>query len=81
MDSLETLTEFFGWCTAINMGVLAVAAISASLMRATMVKIHTRLYGLDEADLTHQYFQYLAHYKIAIFVLNLVPYIALRIMA
>jgi len=81
MDSLETLTEFLGWCAAINLGVLVVAAISASLMRGMMVNIHTKLYGLDEADLTRQYFQYLAQYKIAIFVLNLVPYIALKIMA
>ena len=81
MDSLETLTEFLGWCAAINLGVLVVAAISASLMRGMMVNIHTKLYGLDEADLTRQYFQYLAPYQLAIFVLNLVPYIALKIMA
>ncbi len=81
MNSLATLTEFFGWCTAINLGVLVVAAIFASLMRSTMVNIHGKLYGLGEADLAHQYFQYLAQYKIAIFVLNLVPYIALKMMA
>ena len=60
MDSLETVTEFLGWCTAINFGVLVVAAISVSLMRGMMVNIHTKLYGLDEEDLTRQYFQYLA---------------------
>jgi hypothetical protein len=81
MNSLATLTEFFGWCTALNLGVLVVAALFASLMRGTMVNIHGKLYGLGEADLTHQYFQYLAQYKIAIFVLNLTPYIALKIMA
>ena len=81
MNSLETLTEFLGWCTAINLGVLVVATISASLVRGMMVNIHGKLFGLGEADLTHQYFQYLAQYKIAIFVLNLVPYIALKMMA
>ncbi len=81
MNSLETLTEFLGWCTAINLGVLVVAAIFVSLMRGMMVNIHGKLYGLGEAELSRQYFQYLAQYKIAIFVLNLIPYIALKIMA
>ena len=49
MDSLETLTEFLGWCTAINLGVLLVAAISASLMRGMMVNIHTKLASSAES--------------------------------
>jgi Family of unknown function (DUF6868) len=39
------------------------------------------MFGLSEADLSRAYFQYLAQYKIAIFVLNLVPYVALEFMA
>ncbi len=81
MNSLATLTEFLGWCTALNLGVLVVAAIFASLMRGTMVNVHGKLFGLGKEDLSRQYFQYLAQYKIAIFVLNLIPYIALKIMA
>ena len=81
MNSLETLTEFLGWCTAINLGMLVLASIFTTLMRGTIVSIHGKLYGLSEADLTQQYFQYLAQYKIAIFVLNLIPYIALKIMS
>ncbi len=80
MNSLETLTVFFGWCTAINIGVLVVASISVILIRGPMAKIHGKMFGLDEADLSRQYFQYLGQYKIAIFVLNLIPYIALKIM-
>jgi len=80
MNDLETLTEFFGWCTAINLGVLMIATISAGLMRGMMVNIHGKMFGLSEAELSHQYFQYLAQYKIATFVLNIVPYVALKIM-
>ncbi len=80
MNSLETLTVFLGWCTAINIGLLVVASISLILMRGPMVRIHGKMFGLDEVDLTRQYFQYLAQYKIAIIVLNLIPYIALKIM-
>jgi hypothetical protein len=36
---------------------------------------------MDEKDLGRAYFQYLAQYKIAIIVLNIAPYLALRIIA
>ncbi len=80
MNSLETLTMFLGWCTVINIGVLVVASIFVTLMRGPVARMHSKMFGLDDADLSRQYFQYLAQYKIAIFILNLVPYIALKIM-
>ncbi|MCZ6915676.1 MAG: hypothetical protein O7I93_02765 [Gemmatimonadetes bacterium] len=81
MNSLETLTAFLGWCTAINIGLLTVAAIALGFMRVPISQIHAKMSGLAEADLSRAYFQYLAQYKIAMIVLNLVPYIALKIMA
>jgi Zn-dependent protease len=63
------------------MGMLLIAAIVAGPMRGVIAGIHAKMYGLSEADLSRAYFQYLAHYKIAIFVFNLVPYIALVIIA
>jgi hypothetical protein len=81
MNSTETLREFLGWCTAINFGMLILASAVLIPMRSSISRIHAGMFGLDEADLSRAYFQYLAQYKIAIFVLNLVPYIALRIMA
>ena len=81
MNSLETFTLFLGWCTAINIGLLMVAAIFVGPMRGPISQIHAKMFELNEVDLSRAYFQYLAQYKIAIFVLNLVPYIALKIIA
>lgn len=81
MSSTETLREFLGWCTAINFGMLMFASAVLILMRSPIASLHAGMFGLEEADLSRAYFQYLAQYKIAIFVLNLVPYIALRVMA
>lgn len=81
MSSTETLREFLGWCTAINFGMLTFASIVVVLMRSSISGIHAGMFSLEETDLSRAYFQYLAQYKIAIFVFNLVPYIALRIMA
>jgi hypothetical protein len=37
------------------------------------------MFGLSEDALSRAHFQYLAQYKVAIFVFNLAPYLALRI--
>ena len=81
MFTIEALTQFLGWATVINVGVLIFATIAVMLMRNSMISIHGKMFGLDSVDLSRAYFQYIAQYKIAIFVFNLVPYIALKIMA
>ncbi len=81
MDSLETIARFLGWCSVINAGILCVAALAIALGRDSISKIHGKIFGLDDAELARAYFQYLAQYKIAIFVFNIVPYFAVRILA
>ncbi len=80
MSSMETLREFFGWCTVINMGLLIVASVFIGPMRGMITGILSKMFGLSEGDLLRTYFQYVAHYKIAVVVFNLVPYIALVLM-
>jgi hypothetical protein len=57
------------------------STITLIAMRGTIAKIHSKLFGLDEKDLGRAHFQYLAQYKIAVIVLNIAPYLALKIMA
>jgi hypothetical protein len=79
MESLETLAAFLGWCTLINLGMLMFASLLLAYMRGPISKIHRGMFGLDDTDLSRAYFQYLAQYKTLIFVFNLMPYLALRI--
>ena len=81
MNSIETLTTFFGWTSVINIVMLMFALIFLTLMRSSIATIHSKLSGLSEADLSRAYFQFLAQYKTAIIVFNFVPYLALKIMA
>ena len=78
MDSMDAWQQFFGWCTALNFGLLMLVAILVAALRSTFVRIHKSMYGLSEEVLLQQYFQYMAQYKIAILVFNFIPYIALR---
>ena len=81
MNSIETLRAFFGWCSILNLGMLIVGSLAVVAMRGTVSRIHSRMFGLSEAELSRAYFQYIAQYKILTLVLNIVPYIALEIMA
>jgi hypothetical protein len=80
MFSIDIVREFIGWCTVINIGILLIATIFLVLTRAPILKMHAKLFELSQADLSLSYFQFLGQYKLAIYVLNLAPYIALRIM-
>lgn len=79
--AIETLTTFLGWCLIINVGLLLFSALMIMFASKKISNIHSRMFGLEAADLRLSYFQYLGHYKIAILVFNLVPYIALKILA
>jgi hypothetical protein len=81
MNSLETVTEFLAWCTVINFGILLLATFFLTVLRSWVVQTHARIFGLNEEDLLRAYVQYLAHYKIAIIMLNFVPWVALKIIA
>jgi hypothetical protein len=80
MMTTETLTEFLGWVSVINIAVLLISGILVIVMRGPISKIHSKIFGLDQKDLGRAYFQYLAQYKIAMIVLSIAPYIALKIM-
>jgi hypothetical protein len=81
MMTTEALTEFLGWASVINIAVLFISAFLVIVMRGPISKGHSKLFGLDQKDLGRAYFQYLGQYKIAIIVLNIAPYIALKVMA
>lgn len=78
--NLDTLREFLGWCSLINIGLLMFSTIMLIAMRDTVTGIHRSLFRIDEEALHQAYFRYLANYKIAVIVFNIVPYLALCIM-
>ena len=81
MISIEVLTTFFGWCSVINIGVLVFTTLVLMLMKDAISSIHAKLFGVNQENLPLIYFGYLGYYKVAILVFNLVPYLALKLMA
>ena len=75
---LETLTAFFGWCSLINIGLMLLSTVTLLVGQESIVRIHSRMFGLEKKELQRAYFQYLAQLKIAVLVFSIVPYIALK---
>jgi len=81
MADMNTLTEFLGWCSIINISILFLSTIALAVVRKPVSRIHSKMFGVSETDLPLTYMQYLGNYKIAIIVLNIVPYITLKIIS
>ena len=79
--TLAQLAEFFGWCTVINLILMIVSFLMVTFARDRIVKLHAKMFGMNESEVSGAHFQYLGNYKIAILVLNLVPYVALKMMS
>ena len=79
--TIDTLTTFLGWCSIINIGLLLFSTIMMIVIRDFAIKLHSSLFGVNPEELPIIYLQYLGNYKVAIIILNIVPYIALKVMA
>jgi len=78
---INQITTFLGYCTVLNMGILVFAAIFLFIFKDFAINTHSKLTGVSASKLPALYFSYMANYKIAMLIFNLVPYIALSLMA
>lgn len=79
MNTIELIVSVLGWCTVINLCILMAAAMLLNFAQGCVVSIHSKLTHVSADKLPTLYFSYLANYKIAILVFNLVPYLALKL--
>lgn len=78
--TIEQLIPFFGWMSVINIALLFITTLAVMTVKPWMMDLHKQLFGLDEAALRKSYFKYIAQYKILTIMLNIIPYIALKIL-
>tara|TARA_R110002111_G_scaffold171448_2_gene236995 strand:- start:321 stop:566 length:246 start_codon:yes stop_codon:yes gene_type:complete len=78
--TISQLTELLGWASIINIAYLLLVTIILMFMRATLVAIHSKMFDIDEKELSVKYFDFLSTYKIVTLVFMVAPYIALKIM-
>ncbi len=80
MFDIQIVTSFLGWCTVINLGLLMFSAFILVVFNLQIKTLHSKLMVIEPVGLNALYFNFLGNYKIAILILNLVPYCALKLM-
>ncbi|MCK5723123.1 MAG: hypothetical protein KAI84_11350 [Gammaproteobacteria bacterium] len=80
MITISQLTELLGWASVINIAYLLLATIILMFMRGTISSIHSKMFNIDEKELSSKYFDFLSNYKIVTLVFMVAPYIALKVM-
>ena len=77
----ELVRSVLGWSALINYGVLVVWFAFFILAHDWMYRYHTKFFTLsvEKFDATH--YATMAIFKLLVIVFNLVPYLALRIVA
>lgn len=80
MDLLE-LRDFFMWCSIINTVLLFLVFLIFAIAGKGIHKYHTRWFPMSEDAFYLVSYSFLGAYKILVFVFNLVPFVALAIMA
>ena len=74
--TMATMRELLGWCTLINMGILLYWFLIFSLARDWIYRFHGRWFKLSAERFDAIHYSGMAFFKIGIFLLNLVPYLA-----
>ena len=79
--TLEVLRNALGWCTVINFGVLILWLLMITLARGWIYRVHGRWFKISEEAFDAVHYAGMGLFKIGVWLLNLVPYLALRIVA
>ena len=75
----ETIRDVLGWCTVINLGLLLWWFLFFMLAHDWMYRVHGKWFKLSVEKFDGLHYAGMAFFKICVFVFNLVPYLALRI--
>lgn len=79
--SIETTRSFLLWCLGINYGVLMLWFLAFVLAHDSLYRLHARWFRLSVEQFDAVHYAGMAIYKIGILLLNLVRYVALRMVA
>lgn len=77
--TLETIRAALGWCTVINGGILLLWFIVFTVAHDWIHRMHGKWFQLSKERFDEIHYQSMSFFKLSIFLFNLAPYLALRI--
>ena len=77
--TLEEIRAILAWCSVINIGLLLWWFVFIAFAHDWVYKMHSRWFNIPIEKFDAIHYAGIAFFKISIFLFNLVPYFALRI--
>lgn len=77
--TVEEFRAALGWCAVINYTLLLYWFVLFVFARATVYKLHTKVFKLSPEKFHSSHYRMMGFMKICVFVFNVAPYLALRI--
>ncbi len=77
--TLELMRDALGWCAVINLGLLLWWFLFILLAPDWTYRVHRRWFQLTRERFDAMHYAGMGMFKMLVFVFNLVPYFALRI--
>ena len=78
---MESLQQVLGWCAVINLGVLLWWWLWFVFAHDVVYRLHGRWFKLTPQQFDAVHYGGIAFFKLTVLVFNVVPYLALRIVA
>jgi hypothetical protein len=79
--TLDVFTAMLGWCTAINLGLLLWWFLFVVIAHDWTYRMHTKWFEISPLQFDAIHYAGMGIFKMVVIVFNLVPYLALRIVA
>jgi len=78
---IQTLTTFFIWCTIINGALFVLSTTMCILAPGFVYRMQSKLFPIPRETFNVVIYSFLGLFKIVFLVFNVVPYVALLIVA
>ena len=77
--TVEQISDVLAWCSVINIGLLLWWFLMFALAHDFVYRLHGKWFKLTVERFDAIHYAGMAFFKIGIFLLNIVPYLAIRI--
>ncbi len=78
---IATVRTFFMWCTILNGGLLTLSGLICTFAGDWVYPIHSKWFPISRDAFNIAIYSFIGLFKILFLMFNLIPYIALVIMA
>jgi len=78
---IQTVTNFFMWCTILNLGLLTLTSIMCIFCADFSYRMNNKLFSISREAFNLIIVSFIGLYKLVVITFNIIPYIALIIIA